>query len=215
MFTRHKLGPTNKLDCPHAMGTDAFSPQRAESFRSHSAVTTAVDLHSRSQTTAISIRRSSPQTMAFAMICSARDDSVGKDETGTTEAKIGLGDPPAGGGTSVQFPVPGNMDSPLIKRRSSGYGFLCRRRSSEIHGPQRGGDETGHTDRWRGSKPSYALWIYGIILAETDEPFQIESDAGKARFFRRVQVITELCRVSEKKRLFRQCRVTAVIAQRA
>src|SRR5260221_7751451 len=33
MFTRHRLGPANKLDCPHAMGTDAFSPQRAESFR--------------------------------------------------------------------------------------------------------------------------------------------------------------------------------------
>src|SRR5438128_9429970 len=33
MFTRHRLGPTNKLDCPHAMGTNAFSPQRAESFR--------------------------------------------------------------------------------------------------------------------------------------------------------------------------------------
>src|SRR5580658_5718351 len=23
MFTRHRLGPTNKLDCPHALGTDA------------------------------------------------------------------------------------------------------------------------------------------------------------------------------------------------
>jgi hypothetical protein len=33
MFTRHRLGPANKLDCPHAMGTNAFSPQRAESFR--------------------------------------------------------------------------------------------------------------------------------------------------------------------------------------
>src|SRR6266705_6629455 len=33
MFTRHRLGPTNKLDCPDAMGTDAFSPQRPESFR--------------------------------------------------------------------------------------------------------------------------------------------------------------------------------------
>jgi len=32
-FTRHRLGPTNKLDCPHAMGTNAFSPQWAESFR--------------------------------------------------------------------------------------------------------------------------------------------------------------------------------------
>ncbi len=25
MFTRHRLTPTNKLDCPHAMGTNAFS----------------------------------------------------------------------------------------------------------------------------------------------------------------------------------------------
>src|ERR1019366_8555618 len=33
MSTRHRLGPTNKLDCPHAVGTNAFSPQRAESFR--------------------------------------------------------------------------------------------------------------------------------------------------------------------------------------
>jgi putative transposase len=33
MLTRHRLGPTNKLDCPHAMVTDAFPPQRAESFR--------------------------------------------------------------------------------------------------------------------------------------------------------------------------------------
>ncbi len=33
MFTHHRLSPTNKLDCPHAMGTNAFSPQRAESFR--------------------------------------------------------------------------------------------------------------------------------------------------------------------------------------
>src|ERR1700676_5342982 len=33
MFTRHRLGPTNKLDCPHAMGINAFSPQRAKSFR--------------------------------------------------------------------------------------------------------------------------------------------------------------------------------------
>src|SRR5208337_5055159 len=32
MFTRHRLGPRNKLDCPHAMGINAFSPQRAESF---------------------------------------------------------------------------------------------------------------------------------------------------------------------------------------
>src|SRR5438874_13697094 len=33
MFTHHRLSPTNKRDCPHAMGTNAFSPQRAESFR--------------------------------------------------------------------------------------------------------------------------------------------------------------------------------------
>src|SRR5712692_10042963 len=33
MFTRHRHDPTNKLDCPHAMGTNAFSPQWAESFR--------------------------------------------------------------------------------------------------------------------------------------------------------------------------------------
>jgi hypothetical protein len=33
MFTHHRLGPPNKLDCPHAMGTDAFSPQRAEPLR--------------------------------------------------------------------------------------------------------------------------------------------------------------------------------------
>ena len=33
MFARHRLGPANKLDCPDAMGTDAFSPQRPESFR--------------------------------------------------------------------------------------------------------------------------------------------------------------------------------------
>src|SRR5258708_4034656 len=33
MFTRHRLSPANKLDCPHAIGTNAFSPQRAESCR--------------------------------------------------------------------------------------------------------------------------------------------------------------------------------------
>src|SRR5450631_108707 len=27
MFTRHRLGPSNKLDCPDAVGTDTFSPQ--------------------------------------------------------------------------------------------------------------------------------------------------------------------------------------------
>src|SRR2546422_8035221 len=32
MFTCHRLSPANKLDCPH-LGTNAFSPQRAESFR--------------------------------------------------------------------------------------------------------------------------------------------------------------------------------------
>src|SRR6266478_296849 len=30
MFTGQRLGPTNKPDCPHAMGTNAFSPQQAE-----------------------------------------------------------------------------------------------------------------------------------------------------------------------------------------
>jgi hypothetical protein len=33
MFTRHRLGQTNKLDCPHAIGTNAFSSQRPEPFR--------------------------------------------------------------------------------------------------------------------------------------------------------------------------------------
>jgi len=33
MFIRYRLGPANTLDCPHAMGTNAFSPHRAESFR--------------------------------------------------------------------------------------------------------------------------------------------------------------------------------------
>jgi len=37
MFTRHRLGRRSELgselDCPHAMGTNAFSPQRPESFR--------------------------------------------------------------------------------------------------------------------------------------------------------------------------------------
>jgi len=33
MFTGHRLSPANKLDCRHAMGTHAFSGQRAESFR--------------------------------------------------------------------------------------------------------------------------------------------------------------------------------------
>src|SRR3981189_2214073 len=33
MFTRHRLSPANKLDCPHAMGTNAFSPQWPKSLR--------------------------------------------------------------------------------------------------------------------------------------------------------------------------------------
>src|SRR5437879_7613642 len=33
MFTCHRLNPTNKLGCRHAMGTNAFSAHRAESFR--------------------------------------------------------------------------------------------------------------------------------------------------------------------------------------
>jgi hypothetical protein len=33
MFTRHRHGPIDELDCPHALGTNAFSPQWAESFR--------------------------------------------------------------------------------------------------------------------------------------------------------------------------------------
>jgi hypothetical protein len=33
MFIRHRLGADDKLHCPHAMGTNSFSPQRAESFR--------------------------------------------------------------------------------------------------------------------------------------------------------------------------------------
>src|ERR1700716_872899 len=36
MSTRHRLGPTNKLDCPHAMGTNAFSrmiPRLRSGFR--------------------------------------------------------------------------------------------------------------------------------------------------------------------------------------
>src|ERR1700736_4109660 len=33
MFPRHRLSPANTLDGPHAMGTNAFSPQRSESFR--------------------------------------------------------------------------------------------------------------------------------------------------------------------------------------
>src|SRR6266849_881872 len=33
MFTRHRHDPPDKVNCPHAMGTNAFSPQWAESFR--------------------------------------------------------------------------------------------------------------------------------------------------------------------------------------
>jgi hypothetical protein len=33
MFTPHRLVPAGKLNCPHAVGTHTFSPQRAESFR--------------------------------------------------------------------------------------------------------------------------------------------------------------------------------------
>src|SRR5260370_11080787 len=47
MFTRHRLSPTKELDCAHAMGTNAFSPQRAESFRS--AATIAVGCLPRTQ----------------------------------------------------------------------------------------------------------------------------------------------------------------------
>src|SRR5260370_6029928 len=42
MFTRHRIGPTNELDCPHAMGTNAFSPQRGRVISSLSAATIAV-----------------------------------------------------------------------------------------------------------------------------------------------------------------------------
>src|SRR5947207_10485162 len=30
---RHRPALNDKLDCPHALGTNAFSPQRADSFR--------------------------------------------------------------------------------------------------------------------------------------------------------------------------------------
>src|SRR2546421_5817465 len=33
MFTRQRHGPIDELDCPHAMGTNPVSPQRADSFR--------------------------------------------------------------------------------------------------------------------------------------------------------------------------------------
>jgi hypothetical protein len=32
MFTCHRFSPLAKLDCPHAVGADAFSTERAESF---------------------------------------------------------------------------------------------------------------------------------------------------------------------------------------
>jgi hypothetical protein len=47
----------------------------AKVISSHSAVTIAVDPHCRSQTTA---GPSTPQIIAFAMICSGRDDKVGR-----------------------------------------------------------------------------------------------------------------------------------------
>src|SRR6266849_10691922 len=33
MFIRHRHGPIDKLNCPHAMGTNTFSPQWPKSFR--------------------------------------------------------------------------------------------------------------------------------------------------------------------------------------
>ena len=33
IFIRHRLGPTDKLDCPHALGIDTFSAEWAKSFR--------------------------------------------------------------------------------------------------------------------------------------------------------------------------------------
>ena len=33
MFIRHRHGPMDKLNCPHAMGTNAVSPQWPKSFR--------------------------------------------------------------------------------------------------------------------------------------------------------------------------------------
>ena len=32
MFTRHRFDPTDKLDCPHALGTDTFSPEGQSHF---------------------------------------------------------------------------------------------------------------------------------------------------------------------------------------
>src|SRR5260370_39589490 len=33
MFIRHRHGPMDKLNCPHAMGTNAFSTEWSKSFR--------------------------------------------------------------------------------------------------------------------------------------------------------------------------------------
>src|SRR5713101_7838110 len=33
MFIRHRHGPADKLDCPHALGTNTFSPEWSKSFR--------------------------------------------------------------------------------------------------------------------------------------------------------------------------------------
>jgi hypothetical protein len=33
MFLRHRHGPIDRLNCPHAMGTNTFSPQWPKSFR--------------------------------------------------------------------------------------------------------------------------------------------------------------------------------------
>src|SRR5437868_6246047 len=41
MFTCHGLGSTNKLDCPHAVGTHTFSRERVKVISSHSAVAIA------------------------------------------------------------------------------------------------------------------------------------------------------------------------------
>jgi hypothetical protein len=43
-----------------------------------------------------------------------------------------------------------------------------------------------------------AIDLWDRLLAKTDEPSQMDLDAGKARFSRRVQVIEELLRISRK-----------------
>jgi hypothetical protein len=43
-----------------------------------------------------------------------------------------------------------------------------------------------------------ALDLWDRLLAENDHPSQIEMAAGKARFFRRVQLVTEILRISER-----------------